>query len=72
MKEPRIMVTEDQALAQDKPLSELVRAKELEGYVVSHDYMHEAVGKVVVMKHTSFMDKPLSHRDYIEKGRRGL
>jgi len=71
MNEPRIMVTEDQALAQNKPLSELVKAKELEGYVVSHDYMHEAVGKVVVMKHKSFMDKPLSHRDYVEKGRRG-
>ena len=72
MKQEKIMVTEDQALGQNTTLSELVKAKELEGYIVSHHYMHEAVGKVVVMKHKSFMDNVLTHRDYVEKGRRGL
>jgi hypothetical protein len=72
MKQEKISVTEDQALGQNTTLAELVKAKELEGYIVSHDYMHEAVGKVVVMKHSSFMDKVLTHRDYVEKGRRGL
>lgn len=71
MVQEKIYVTEDQAIGANTTLSELVKAKESEGYVVSHDYMHEAVGKVVVMKHKSFMDKVLSHRDYVEKGRRG-
>ena len=69
--EKKIWVTEDQALAQEKPLAELVKAKEDEGYVVTSSYTHEAVGIVVVMMHRNFMDKPLSHRDYVEKGRRG-
>lgn len=72
MKQEKISVTEDQALAQDRTLASLVKEKELEGYIVSHHYMHEAVGKVVVMKHVNFMEKALSHRDYLEKGRRGL
>jgi hypothetical protein len=70
--EKKIWVTEDQALAQDIPLSDLVKAKEDEGYVVTSSHHHEAVGKVVVMNHRNYMDKPLSHRDYLEKGRRGL
>ena len=71
MNEQRILITEDEALGQRTTLSELVKAKEAEGYVVSHDYMHEAVGKVVVMKHKSFMDRQLTHRDYLEKAKRG-
>ena len=70
MREPRILITEDEALGQNTTLSELIKAKEAEGYVVSHDYMHEAVGKVVVMKHQSFQEKVLTHRDYVEKSRR--
>ena len=70
--EKKIWVTEDQALAQDIPLNDLVKAKEDEGYVVTGTYRHEAVGIVVVMNHRSYMDKPLSHRDYLEKGKRGL
>ena len=70
--EKKIWVTEDQALAQDIPLNDLVKAKEDEGYVVTGNYKHEAVGIVVVMNHRNYMDKPLSHRDYLEKGKRGL
>jgi hypothetical protein len=70
MNEQRILITEDEALGQNTTLSELIKAKEAEGYVVSHDYMHEAVGKVVVMKHRSFQEKVLTHRDYVEKSRR--
>lgn len=70
--EKKIWVTEDQALAQDIPLNDLVKAKEDEGYVVTSSYKHEAVGTVVVMYHKNYMEKPLSHRDYLEKGRRGL
>ena len=70
--EKKIWVTEDQALAQDIPLNDLVKAKEEEGYVVTSTHNHEAVGKVVVMNHRNYMDKPLSHRDYLEKGKRGL
>jgi hypothetical protein len=70
--EKKIMVTEDQALAQDIPLANLVKAKEDEGYVVTSSHQHPAVGKVVNMIHRNYMDKPLSHRDYLEKGRRGL
>lgn len=70
--EKTITVMEDQALAQNVPLSDLVNAKEQEGYVVTSTYQHPAVGKVVNMTHRNFMDKPLSHRDYLEKGRRGL
>jgi hypothetical protein len=70
--EKKITVTEDQALGQNVPLSELVKAKEDEGYVVTSAYSHPAVGKVVVMNHRNYMDKPLSHRDFFEKGRRGL
>ena len=70
--EKKIWVTEDQALAQDIPLNDLVKAKEDEGYVVTSRHKHEAVGIVVVMNHSSYMDKPLGHRDYLEKGRRGL
>ena len=70
--EKKIWVTEDQALAQNIPISDLVKAKEDEGYVVTSSYKHEAVGEVVVMNHRNYMDKPLSHRDDLEKGRRGL
>jgi len=70
--EKKIQVTEDQALAQDVPLSTLVKAKEDEGYVVTSMYGHPAIGTVVNMTHRNFMDKPLSHRDFLEKGRRGL
>ena len=70
--EKKIWVTEDQALAQEIPLNDLVKAKEDEGYVVTSTHKHEAVGIVVVMNHSSYMDKPLSHRDYLEKGKRGL
>ena len=70
--EKKIWVTEDQALAQNIPISDLVKAKEEEGYVVTSNFNHEAVGKVVVMNHRNYMDKPLSHRDYLEKGKRGL
>ena len=69
--EKRIQVTEDQALAQGVPLADLVKAKEDEGYVVTSSYTHEAVGIVVVMNHRNYMDKPLTHRDYLEKGKRG-
>jgi hypothetical protein len=69
--EKKIMVTEDQALAQNVPLSTLVQAKEDEGYVVTSMYGHPAVGTVVVMDHRNFMDKPLTHRDFLEKGKRG-
>lgn len=70
--EKKIWVTEDQALAQEIPLADLVKSKEAEGYVVTSSYKHEAVGTVVVMNHRNYMDKPLSHRDYLEKGKRGL
>jgi hypothetical protein len=70
--EKKIWVTEDQALAQEIPLKTLVEAKEKEGYVVTSSHSHPAAGKVVVMYHRNYMDKPLSHRDYLEKGRRGL
>ena len=70
--EKKIWVTEDQALAQEIPLNDLVKAKEDEGYVVTSTHKHEAVGIVVVMNHSSYMDKPLGHRDYLEKGKRGL
>jgi hypothetical protein len=69
--EKKIMVTEDQALCFNVPLSDLVKAKEQEGYVVTSTYNHEAVGKVVVMNHRSYMDAPLTHRDFLEKGKRG-
>jgi len=69
--EKKITVTEDQALGQNVPLANLVKAKEDEGYVVTSTYGHPAVGTVVVMNHRNFMDKPLSHRDFLEKGKRG-
>lgn len=68
----KITVWEDQALEQKIPFSDLVQAKIDEGYVVTSSHHHEAVGKVVVMIHRNYMDKPLSHRDYLEKGKRGL
>jgi ribosomal protein L21 len=71
--EKKIQVTEDQVLAEINALVDLVRAKEAEGYVITGTYNDEARGKkVVVMMHRNYMDKTLSHRDYLEKGRRGL
>jgi len=70
--EKKIWVTEDQALAQNITLNALVNTKEDEGYVVTGNYNHEAVGKVIVMIHRNFIDKPLSHRDFLEKAKRGL
>jgi len=70
--EKKIMVSEDQALAQKVPLSNLIKLKEEEGYVVTSTYQHPAVGKVVTMVHRNFIDKTLTHRDFLEKGKRGL
>ena len=70
--EKKIHVTEDEALAQNITLNALVNTKEDEGYVVTGNYNHAAVGKVIIMVHSNYMDKPLSHRDYLEKGKRGL
>ena len=70
--EKKIWVTEDQALGQNVPLADLVKAKEEEGYVVTSTYQHPAVGKVVTMVHRNFIDKTLTHRDFLERGKRGL
>lgn len=70
MIDEKVWVVEDDALRQEVSLQSLVDIRINEGYVETSRHQHPAVGTVVVMRHKSFMDKGLTHRDYLEKMKR--